>query len=289
MQVIGCQLDIAWEDKATNIRRIRDRLNIGLDTMVFLDDNPFERNLVRQMVPEVIVPELPEDPGLYVRALSELNLFETASHSALDEQRGALYREQEKREADRSRFGTLDDYLKSLETTARVARFEQPELARIAQLLQRSNQFNLTTRRHSEAECAAMMRDATNCYPFSITVRDRFGDFGLINIVILRRAGAVLEVDTFVMSCRVLQRGVEQLAMNRVFEHARRTGCEAVLGRYIPTAKNAMVKDFYPRFGFHHVATAPEAEGSTWRLDVDEYVPREVHIREVATFDRGGA
>ncbi|HET6413604.1 MAG TPA: HAD-IIIC family phosphatase [Anaeromyxobacter sp.] len=277
-----------WEDKATNIRRIRDKLNIGLDSMVFLDDNPFERNLVRQMVPEVIVPELPEDPGLFVRAISELNLFEAASRSALDAQRGALYRDQEKREAERSRFENLDEYLKSLETMARVARFEQPDLPRISQLLQRSNQFNLTTRRYSEAECAGMMRDLENCFPFSITVRDRFGDFGLINVVILRRAGSALEVDTFLMSCRVLQRGVEQLAMNKVFELARRSGCEAVLGRYIPSAKNAMVKDFYQRFGFHQVATTPGAEGTAWRLDVDEYVPREVHIGEVAAFDRGG-
>jgi len=272
-----------WEDKATNIRRIRDKLNIGLDTMVFLDDNPFERNLVRQMVPDVIVPELPEDPGLYVRAISEMNLFEVASHSALDEQRATLYREQERRDEERSRFESLDDYLKSLETTARVARFEPRDLPRIAQLLQRSNQFNLTTRRHSEAECEAMMGDEAGCFPFSITVRDRFGDFGLINVVILRRADSALEIDTFVMSCRVLQRGVEQLAMNKVFEEARRSGCRRVLGRYIPTAKNGMVKDFYDRFGFRREA-APDGEGTSFALGVDEYLPRQVHIREVAAF-----
>jgi len=276
-----------WEDKATNIRRIRDKLNIGLDSMVFLDDNPFERNLVRQLVPEVVVPELPEDPGLYVRAVSELNLFETASHSALDERRGALYQEQERREEERACFASLDEYLRSLETVARVARFEPRDLPRIAQLLQRSNQFNLTTRRHSEAECAAMMRAEGDCFPFSITVRDRFGSFGLVNVVILRRAGGALEVDTFVMSCRVLQRGVEQLAMNKVFEQARRAGCGSVLGRYLPTAKNGMVKDFYPRFGFH-AAAPPEAEGFAYRLEVDEYVPRQVHIREVAAFEPGG-
>jgi FkbH-like protein len=275
-----------WEDKATNIRRIRDKLNIGLDSMVFLDDNPFERNLVRQLVPEVIVPELPEDPTLYVRAISELNLFETASHSALDAERGQLYREQDQRDSERSRFENLDEYLKSLETVARVAHFEQPDLPRIAQLIQRSNQFNLTTRRYSESECAKMMEDA-NCFGFSTTVRDRYGDFGLINIVIPRRVDAVLEIDTFVMSCRVLQRGVEQLAMNKVFALARQAGCEAVVGRYIPSAKNSMVKDFYQRFGFQQQGAASATEGTTWRLNLDEYAPREVHIREVATFDRG--
>ncbi|MEI9951522.1 MAG: HAD-IIIC family phosphatase [Pseudomonadota bacterium] len=271
-----------WEDKATNIRRIRDKLNIGFDTMVFLDDNPFERNLVRQLLPEVIVPELPEDPQLYVRAITELNLFEAASHSALDLQRGALYKEQEEREAESLRFGSLDEYLKSLETNARVARFEPRDLPRIAQLIQRSNQFNLTTRRHSEAECEAMLNDEANYFPFSITVRDRFGDFGLINVVILRRQGGMLEVDTFIMSCRVLQRGVEQLAMNKIFEQARRVGCTRVLGRYIPTAKNEMVRDFYERFGFGRI-DAPEADGALFGLDVVEYVPREIFIREVST------
>ncbi|HET7542636.1 MAG TPA: HAD-IIIC family phosphatase [Polyangiaceae bacterium] len=268
-----------WEDKATNIRRIREKLNIGFDSMVFLDDNPFERNLVRQMLPEVVVPELSEDPELYVRNISELNLFEVAAHSELDLQRAALYREQEERALESSRFVNLDDYLKSLETMARVARFEPRDLGRIAQLLQRSNQFNLTTRRHSEAECEAMMRDEGVCFPFSISVRDRFGDFGLINLVILRHVGAVLEIDTFVMSCRVLQRGVEQLAMNKIFEYARRVGCDRVIGRYIPSPKNGMVKNFYSQFGFERVSS-DDAEGILWSLRPSDYVEREVYITE---------
>ncbi|MEI6226625.1 MAG: HAD-IIIC family phosphatase [Deltaproteobacteria bacterium] len=270
-----------WDDKATNIRRIREQLHIGLDSMVFLDDNPFERNLVRQLLPEVVVPELPEDPGLYVRAISELNLFEAASHSALDGQRVTLHREEEKRHEERSRFTSLEDYLRSLETVARVARFVPRDLPRIAQLLQRSNQFNLTTRRHSDADCATMMRDERNWFPFSISVRDRFGDFGLISVVILRLSGQALEVDTFVMSCRVLQRGVEQLAMNEVFALARQAGCDRVTGEYIPTAKNGMVKDFFEKFGFHQEA-AGDAGGSSWTMGVDAYVPRDVQVRRMA-------
>lgn len=275
-----------WEDKATNIRRIREKLNIGFDSMVFLDDNPFERNLVRQMLPDVVVPELPEDPALYVRAISELNLFETASYSALDSQRAGLYKDQEKRDEERSRFTSLDDYLKSLETRARVARFEPPDLSRIAQLLQRSNQFNLTTRRHSEAECTAMMQDEDGCYPFSITVRDRFGDFGLVNVVILRRHGATLEIDSFVMSCRVLSRGVEQLAMNKVFREARRLGCQRVVGRYIETAKNGMVKTFFDRFGFDRLDRT-DGDGTAYGLDVEHYVPHDVYIREMDGLEEG--
>jgi FkbH-like protein len=268
-----------WQDKASNIRGIREQLNIGFDSMVFLDDNPFERNLVRRLLPEVVVPELPEDPLLYLRAVSELDLFEVASHSGLDGQRAALYREQEERAVESTRYATVDEYLKSLGSVATFARFQAKDLPRIAQLLQRSNQFNLTTRRHSEADCEAMLRNEREVYPFSIGLRDRFGDFGLINIVILRRLGESVEIDTFVMSCRVLQRGVEQLAMNKVFEYAREVGAASVRGQYLPTAKNGMVKDFYARFGFQR-ETPDDAEASTWSLAVDAWVPREVYIDE---------
>lgn len=268
-----------WEDKATNIRLIRERLNISFDSMVFLDDNPFERNLVRQLIPEIHVPELPEDPGLYLRAISELNLFETASFSQLDSLRAEAYRDQAKREDERSRFVSLDDYLQSLGTIADVETFSPGNLPRIAQLIQRSNQFNLTTRRHTQADCEAMMRDESQFHSFSISVRDRFGDFGLINIVILRQADRVLEIDSFIMSCRVLQRGVEQLAMNRIFGHARKTGCRSVVGRYLPTAKNAMVRNFYDRFGFSRIATE-DSGAASYSLEVEAYVPREVFIRE---------
>jgi FkbH-like protein len=267
-----------WDDKATNIRRIRDTLNIGFDAMVFLDDNPFERNLVRRLLPDVIVPELPEDPARYVRALSELNLFETASSSALDERRGAMYREQAVRDEVRGRFADVTDYLRSLETVAECSRFGPHNLPRVAQLIQRSNQFNVTTRRYSQVECAAMADDL-GIIPFCTSIADRFGDFGLINVVILRKAPPVLEIDTFLMSCRVLQRGVEQFAMNRIFEYARLGGFERVVGRYIPTAKNGMVKDLFRKFGFVQTSSSA-AEGDEWTTRVDEYVPQEVFIRE---------
>jgi len=268
-----------WDDKATNIRHIRETLNIGFDSMVFLDDNPFERNLVRELIPDIIVPELPEDPALYVRTITELNLFETATQSTADASRTAQYQEQQKRAAESKQFATLDEYLQSLQTVATIRRFEPAALARISQLIQRSNQFNLTTRRYTEAECRHLMDDRQNVIPFTLFVRDRFGDFGLINVVILRAqpAEAVLEIDTFLMSCRVLQRGVEQLAMNRIFEHARAGNYQAVVGQFIPTAKNMMVKSFFEQFGFH--CTATDADGTThWRLSPSEYAPRKVFI-----------
>jgi FkbH-like protein len=275
-----------WQDKATNIKNIREKLNIGFDSMVFLDDNPFERNLVRQMIPGIIVPELPEDPGLYVRALAELNLFETASHSGLDAQRNKFYKEQEKREAGQKQFANIEEYLCSLQTTADFRVFEPGNISRVAQLIQRSNQFNLTTRRHSEADCEAMMRDREKYFPFAVKIQDRYGDFGLINVVILKLhpAESRIEIDTFIMSCRVLQRGVEQFAMNKIFEFANRGNFKTVAGSYIPTAKNGMVEDFYARFGFVRDGNAAGAE-TRWSLDAGQYVPRKVFIREAGLGD----
>jgi FkbH-like protein len=268
-----------WEDKAANLRKIRDRLNIGLDSMVFLDDNPFERNLVRQLLPEVIVPELPEDPSDYVRAVAELNLFETNAHSALDAERGQLYRVEAQREDEKDRHQSLDDYLKSLDMKIKIARFDAFHLPRIAQLLQRSNQFNLATRRFSQADCERLMRDETGAAPLSVNLTDRFGDLGLISVVVVRRDGARAVIDEYVMSCRVLQRGVEEHVMNRIFEIARAWGATTVAGQYRPTAKNAMVKDFYPRFGFQPVDA--DAEGNTtFALDVSSWAPRATHLQD---------
>jgi FkbH-like protein len=255
--------------------------------MVFLDDNPFERNLVRQLIPQILVPDLPEDPGLYVRALCELNLFESAGGSALDAQRTAMYQVQEKREEELKRFGDLKEYLRSLETTVIFSRFTPQNSSRIAQLIQRSNQFNLTTQRYSQAQCETMMHNVREYFPFSVTVSDRFGDFGLVLVAILKSNDSELEIDTFLMSCRVLQRGVEQYAMNKIFEYARRGGYRRVRGRYIPTAKNPMVQDFFKQFEFEQLAGSAGAE-THWALDVDRYQPREVFIREALATESDG-
>ena len=267
-----------WENKADNIRRIRDTLEIGFDSLVFLDDNSFERNLVRQFLPDVLVPELPEDPADYVRALSELNLFETNSFSAEDVQRSELYKRQADRQQLQSSFSSIDDYLRSLEMKIVVARFEPAKLPRIAQLIQRSNQFNLTTHRHNEAQCEAMMLDKDGCLPLWASLSDRFGDHGLISIVILQWTSGKLQILDWLMSCRVLARGVEHLLMTRVVEEAKQKGLPWIVGEYIPTAKNAMVQNFYAEFGFQKSA---EQDGrSQWRLDPNAYQPRTVFITE---------
>ena len=170
---------VNWENKADNIRLVQKTLNIGFDSLVFLDDNPFERNIVREYLPQVVVPELPEDPSLYLEALAELNLFETASFSEADLQRAAQYREEARRELTKVQYSSIRDYLISLGMEIKLERFNAFNLPRIAQLIQRSNQFNLMTRRYGEAACEAIMGDASIA-PLTLKLFDKFGDYGLI-------------------------------------------------------------------------------------------------------------
>lgn len=264
-----------WDNKADNIRKVRDVLNIGLDSMVFLDDNPFERNLVRGVLPEVIVPELPEDPADYVRAISELNLFETTAFSKEDTARAELYRaEAERREAQAS-FASADDFLRSLEMSMALARFDPFHLPRIAQLIQRSNQFNLTTHRYSEADCEALMKDE-KAIPWYAKLSDRLGDHGLIGVVVLAPDEEQLTIRDWLMSCRVLARGVEQTLMNQVFEKADELKLSKVCGEYIRSAKNQMVEDFFARFGF--IRTGGSDDHSHWELKTSEYQFKETFI-----------
>jgi FkbH-like protein len=268
-----------WDNKADNIRLVQKTLNIGFDSFVFLDDNPFERNIVREFLPQVVVPELPEDPSLYLQALAGLNLFETASFSEADRQRADQYREEAQRGLVKTHYTNINDYLTSLAMEIKLERFNEFNLPRIAQLIQRSNQFNLMTRRYGEAACEAMMRDPASA-ALTLTLSDKFGDYGLISVVILKRVEDRLEIDEYLMSCRVLQRGVENFAMNNIFAYAARTGAEKVVGHYIRSAKNEMVKDFFLNFGFEKTSE-DEAGNSEWTLATRAFEPREVFITPV--------
>jgi FkbH-like protein len=264
-----------WNDKAENIRTIREALNIGFDSMVFLDDSPFERSLVRQLLPSVIVPELPDDPSEYVRFLSELNLFETTTFSDEDLRRPEMYKMEAVRRVAAASHPSVDEFLQSLEMRIVISRFDSFHLSRIAQLTQRSNQFNLTTRRYDEAECARMMENSS-VVPLYLKLSDKLGDHGLISVVILEDQGEDVCIRDWLMSCRVLSRGVEQYVMNEVFAYAAKIGATRVVGRYIPTPKNSMVKDLYRQFGFSAIS---EVDGSThWSLSVHAYHPIRVYI-----------
>lgn len=267
-----------WVSKVENIKAIREALNISFSSMVFVDDSPFERGLVRDALPEMIVPEMPEDPALYVRCLAELNLFETTSHSELDAERAELYRVEAQRKVAEKQFSNPQDYLKSLDMKITIERFDPFYLPRIAQLLQRSNQFNLLTRRYGEAQCETFMRDSRGWLPIYLTLRDKYGDNGLISVVIARIDTDTMWIEEWVMSCRVLARGVEQCAMNYLFEYARRHGVRLVRASYEPTSKNQMVKDFFSRFGFHKVQEGADGEAD-WELETSAYEPQ-VHFIE---------
>lgn len=268
-----------WTDKAENIKTIRQNLNIGFDSMVFLDDDPFERNLVRELLPDVIVPELPDDPSEYVRFLSELNLFETTTVSDEDSRRVELYNLEAERRVTAANYASIDEFLQSLEMRIVVSRFDPFHLPRIAQLTQRSNQFNLTTRRYSEAECARMMEDPS-ILPLYVKLSDKIGDHGLISVVILQVQGNDLCIRDWLMSCRVLSRGVERHVMNEIFVYAAKVGATQVIGLYSPTPKNDIVRDFYRQFGF--TPFVEEKVSTKWSLSVQAYQPSRVYIKAVA-------
>lgn len=239
-----------WQDKAQNIRDIQKALNIGMDSMVFLDDNPFERNLVRGMIPEITVPELPEDPALYLSYLRSLNLFETASFSGEDSGRTEQYRVQAERSLFETKFSSYEEYLQGLQMKAAAAPFDPFHYPRIAQLTQRSNQFNFRTGRYTEAEIEAVAQSRQHLTLY-FTLRDAFGSYGLISVVILeKKSPDTLFIAQWLMSCRVLNRGMEAFIVNKILETAEQNGFRIVEGEYIPTAKNAMVRSLYEKMGF---------------------------------------
>lgn len=266
-----------WEDKAANLRRIAQELNIGLDSLVFVDDNPAERALVRQLLPQVATPEIPSDPADYVRAVAQHRYFEVVSVSNEDFQRTEMYRANAQRRQIASDVGDLDEFLRSLDMRAWVGAVGDLELDRTVQLIGKSNQFNLTTRRHSAGDIQAMLANP-DWETRVVRLVDRFGDNGLISVLLARADGDTLAIDTWLMSCRVLKRGVEQMLLNHIAELARARGLASLTGEYIPTAKNVLVKDHYANLGFTQVSG--EADGRTsWRLALgDSWKPFVHHI-----------
>ena len=262
-----------WETKVDNIRTIQSILNIGFDSMVFLDDNPFERNIVRENIPGITVPELPEDPAMYLEYLYSLNLFETASYSNADKDRTKQYQVEAKRVSLSKTFTNEADFLKSLKMVSTVSGFTKFNTPRVAQLSQRSNQFNLRTIRYTEADIEAMAKDP-DVIDLSFTLEDKFGDNGLIAVIIMKkRDQETLFVDTWFMSCRVLKRGMENFTLNTMVELAKAKGYKRIVGEYIPTPKNKMVESHYSNLGF----TKIESESQQYVLDLENYRQRECY------------
>ena len=264
---IAC-FSASWGDKATAIRAIARQLNIGLDAIVFADDNPFERNIVRRELPMVAVPELPEDPAFYAATIARAGYFESIAMTAEDAMRTQQYRANIERESERENATDLPSYLKSLEMKLHWSRFTHADQARVVQLINKTNQFNLTTRRYSSDDVANLL-DQPAVLPLQMRLVDKFGDNGIISIVIGYMVDQTIDLDTWLMSCRVLGRQVEQAVLGIVVEQARRMGAHRLVGHFRPTEKNGMVAEHYLRLGFS--ALPGRAPDQQFELHLDTY------------------
>jgi FkbH-like protein len=263
-----------WTDKASNLRAIATTLNIGIDALVFLDDNPAERLQVRRELPMVAVPELPEDPALYPQILAAAGYFETVSFSAEDKNRAEYYRSNAQRAEILNKTGDMGSYLLSLDMVCEINPVDAMSRARSSQLINKSNQFNLTTRRYSEGEIEALETD-DSAHLIQVRLTDKFGDNGIISVIIARKADDAWAIDTWLMSCRVLGRRVEEAALAHLAAAARAAGAKTLVGSYIPSPKNRMVADHYQKLGFAP-AGAAEDGATAWSLSLEDYAAPEL-------------
>jgi FkbH-like protein len=267
---------VNWENKVDNIRHIQKVLNISFDSMVFLDDNAFEREMVASAIPELTIPSLPEDPAEFLIYLKSLNLFETASVTEEDEKRTLQYQEEALRNGLQKSFANEVSFLESLGMKAVVEPFNTFAIPRIAQLSQRSNQFNLRTIRYTE-EDIRNIASSNRHFTLGFNLSDKFGDYGLIAFVILeKKDNNTLFIDSWIMSCRVLKRGMELFTLVSIIELAKEKGFSFLEGEYLATKKNEIVKDHYEKLGFL------PAGDHKWKLALDDFHPsKELYIEKI--------
>jgi FkbH-like protein len=270
-----------WRDKAENLKAISAQLNIGLDSLVFVDDNPVERARIRQSLPMVAVPELPKDIANYVRCLSDAGYFETVAFTAEDRWRTEQYAANKARQMQFELSGSLDDFLRDLEMSVAYGRFMPADLVRVTQLYNKTNQFNTTTRRYSQEEIAGVASEADSM-TLQFRLSDRYGDNGLVSAMIFRpdpRQLEIFEIENWVMSCRVFGRQLEFEAMNIAVDEARHRGAKAFRANYIPTKKNGIVGELYASLGFSPLHQGSGTNGATsWVLDLAVYKSRSTCI-----------
>jgi FkbH-like protein len=269
-----------WRPKHENLAELAEDLNVGIDSFVFADDSPYECGLVRRQLPDVTVIQLDNEPALHVSKLLRDGWFDVRELTATDRTRASKYRDELVRKDFLHNFDSLDDYLRELDVRLWLAVAGEQDIPRVSQLTLRTNQFNLTTRRLQQADVRALADDPA-WWVLAIHASDRFGENGLVGVVLARRDGGGVYLDTFVLSCRVFSRGIEQTCLASVLRHARDTGADVVFGSYRPTAKNSGVKDFYPRYGFVPVADGDTAT-TTFRHDLVDIIaaPEYVHLTE---------
>lgn len=268
-----------WEPKPENLQAIAREANIGMNSLVFVDDNPVERALVSQQLPDVSVPEIGDDVTEYIRILDQAALFETPSLSQDDLRRAGQYQHNAQRESRQGQFASYEDFLKSLQMRAEIAPFSSLYMDRIAQLVNKTNQFNLTTRRYTQAQVEQIATSDRYITLYG-RLQDTFGDNGLVAIVAGEIKQSELHLDLWLMSCRVLKRGMEQAMFEQLCQLARRKKISKLVGYYYPTAKNAMVAKLYQELGF--VLVKENNEGSVWTLDLSINVITPEHFIQVS-------
>ncbi len=286
--------EASWDPKPVAIERIAKQLNLGLDSFVFFDDNPAEREVVRQQLPMVEVVDVPDDPAGYVEALQHGLWFESLALTDADRQRADQYcAEQHRRQACDS-AASMEEYLDSLEMTAEINTIVDADMKRVCQLLGKTNQFNLTTRRHTEAQVRQML-ESDDAIGLTLRLADRFGDYGLVSVVIAIRDHEQperLRIDTWLMSCRAIGRSVEHHLMNHLVRRASELHYESVLGEYIPTAKNAQVANFFADCGYRPVMREPTDAmvpmDQHFELDLSSYAECKTSVREFSQLDVPG-
>ena len=267
-----------WDDKAANLRVIAERLNIGLDSLVFLDDNPAERARIRHDLPMVAVPELPDDAALYAQTLAAAGYFESIAFTDADRDRAGQYAVIAQREAARQSAGSMESYLHSLEMRVTAGPFAPADLTRVTQLFNKTNQFNTTTRRYTLDEISQAAK-ANNVLTFQFRLEDRFGDNGLVSTLILRpvdECQELMELENWVMSCRVFGRELEYEAFSIVADTARNHGTRTIRAEFIPTSKNGVINNLFESLGF-----SQDSETGKWLLELSDYQPRHTHITRV--------
>lgn len=258
---------INWGDKAQSLREIAKELNIGIDSLAFLDDNPIERRAVRAQVPEVMVLDLPNEPMEFARIIREFPAFERLTLSAEDLQRGSYYQAQRDREQLQQSITSREDFYRSLNQEVEIAALTKATLPRIAQLTNKTNQFNLTTRRYTEQQISELVQ-SPGWHCFSLQVKDRFGDNGLVGVALTHHHDGIYEIDTLLMSCRVIGRTVETAFLSFLAGHARELNASSMQGWFLPTRKNAPARDFYSDHGFQTLRQ--DGDGTLWELNLEK-------------------
>jgi len=256
---------INWRNKAENIREIAQELNIGLDSLVFIDDNPNERELIKQVLPEVLTVDLPKDPSLYRRMLEDMTDFDLLALTKEDEMRVAQYQANAKRQAAKITAVSLDEYLQSLEIQVAIDLAPRDALNRVVQLFNKTNQFNLTTKRYQVEDVTRFM-ESEEYRIYDLHVVDRFGDHGLVGTAVIRKQREEWHIDSLLMSCRVMGLGIETAFLERIYSDAVRERVVRLIGEYVQTKKNQPVKEFYAEHGF---SLLKDEDGrQEWKLNV---------------------